>query len=119
MVATLHLLSLLPDFVLYPLGALGGLIGYVLDRRHVRIGLKNLELAFARRSKKERRQILRASYVNLGVTPPSTSGWADSFAGGSNAASPMSASSIGRRSARATLAVVSWCCRRISATSSC
>ena len=66
MVATLHLLSLLPDFVLYPLGALGGLVGYVLDRRHVRIGLKNLELAFARRSEKERRQILRASYVNLG-----------------------------------------------------
>ena len=41
-------------------------VGYVLDRRHVRIGLKNLELAFACRSEKERRQILRASYVNLG-----------------------------------------------------
>jgi KDO2-lipid IV(A) lauroyltransferase len=66
MVATLHLLSLLPDFLLYPLGALGGLIGYVLDHRHVRIGLKNLELAFAHRSEKERREILRASYVNLG-----------------------------------------------------
>ncbi len=66
MIATTHLLSLLPDFVLYWLGALGGLIGYLLDRRHVRIGLKNLELAFAQRSEKERRQILRASYVNLG-----------------------------------------------------
>ena len=66
MVATLHLLSLLPDFVLYPLGALSGLIAYMLDRRHVRIGLKNIKLAFVRRSEKEQRQILRASYVNLG-----------------------------------------------------
>jgi Kdo2-lipid IVA lauroyltransferase/acyltransferase len=66
MVAILHLLSLLPDFVLYPLGTLGGLIGYMLDRRHVRIGLKNIKLAFARRSEKEQRHILRASYVNLG-----------------------------------------------------
>ena len=66
MVATLHLLSLLPDFVLYPLGALSGLIAYMLDRRHVRIGLKNIKLALARRSEKEQRQILRASYVNIG-----------------------------------------------------
>src|SRR5438128_2742380 len=64
MAAALHVLSLLPDFVLYPLGALGGLIGSALDRRHVRIGLKNLELAFPNRAEKKRREILRASYVN-------------------------------------------------------
>lgn len=61
-----HGLSLLPDFVLYPLGALGGLLGYFFDRRHVRIGLTNLGIAFPERSERERRRILRASYVNLG-----------------------------------------------------
>ncbi|MFZ0890433.1 MAG: lysophospholipid acyltransferase family protein, partial [Candidatus Binataceae bacterium] len=66
MVATLHALSLIPDFILYPLGALGGFIGYVLDRRHVKIGLKNLEIAFPERPLSERKRILRASYVNLG-----------------------------------------------------
>ncbi len=66
MIGLLRLLSLLPDFVLYPLGALGGLVGYRLDRRHVKIGLKNLELAFPEYSADKRRQILRASYVNLG-----------------------------------------------------
>ena len=35
MVATLHLLSLLPDLVLYPLGVLGGWLAFRLDRRHV------------------------------------------------------------------------------------
>ena len=34
MVATLHVLSLLPDFVLYPLGVLGGWLAFRLDRRH-------------------------------------------------------------------------------------
>jgi len=66
MFGVLHLLSLLPDFVLYPFGVLGGLVGYWLDRRHVKIGLKNLELAFPEYSADKRRQILRASYVNLG-----------------------------------------------------
>jgi KDO2-lipid IV(A) lauroyltransferase len=66
MMATLHLLSLLPDFLLHALGVVAGLIGYLLDGRHVRIGLKNLELAFPDRTEKERRRILRASYVNLG-----------------------------------------------------
>lgn len=66
MVGTLHVLSLIPDFILLPLGALGGLIGYLLDRRHLRIGMKNLEIAFPEKSVAERRRILRASYVNLG-----------------------------------------------------
>lgn len=66
MVGTLHVLSLIPDFILLPLGALGGLIGYILDRRHVRIGMKNLEIAFPEKSLADRGRILRASYVNLG-----------------------------------------------------
>jgi KDO2-lipid IV(A) lauroyltransferase len=63
--AMLHLLSLLPDFVLYPLGMAGGWLGYILDR-HVRIGLVNLAIAFPEHGERERRRILRASYINLG-----------------------------------------------------
>ena len=64
--ALLHALSLIPDFILYPIGMFGGLLGYWFDRRHVKIGLKNLSIAFPERSEDERRRILRASYVNLG-----------------------------------------------------
>jgi KDO2-lipid IV(A) lauroyltransferase len=68
MLGTLHALSLLPDFVLYPVGAAGGWLGYELDRRHVRIGMRNLAIAFPDKSERERARILRASYVNLGRT---------------------------------------------------
>jgi len=64
--AALHAFSLLPDFILYPLGVLGGYLGYILDRRHVAIGMVNLAIAFPDRSERERRRILRASYLNLG-----------------------------------------------------
>jgi Kdo2-lipid IVA lauroyltransferase/acyltransferase len=67
-VATMHLVSLLPDFVLYPLGVLGGMIAFRLDSRHVKIGLKNLEIAFPELTSAARRRILRDSYVNLGRT---------------------------------------------------
>ncbi len=66
MSAVLHALSLLPDFLLYPIGVLGGFLGYCLDRRHVKIGMKNLSIAFPERSEAERRRILRGSYINLG-----------------------------------------------------
>ncbi|HYB91861.1 MAG TPA: lysophospholipid acyltransferase family protein [Candidatus Binataceae bacterium] len=66
MVAALHAASLLPDFILYPIGIAGGWLGWVLDRRHVRIGMRNLEVAFPERSEAERSRILRASYINLG-----------------------------------------------------
>ncbi len=66
MLAVLHALSLIPDFVLCPIGVAGGFIGYLLDRRHVKIGLKNLSFAFPDRPLAERKRILRASYVNLG-----------------------------------------------------
>lgn len=64
--AILHTFSLVPDFILYPIGVFGGLVGYYLDRRHVRIGRKNLAIAFPERSHSERERILRASYINLG-----------------------------------------------------
>jgi len=68
MVAALHALSFLPDFILYKLGEAGGLMFHRFDRRHVRIGIRNLEIAFPELSDPERRRILRASYVNLGRT---------------------------------------------------
>jgi KDO2-lipid IV(A) lauroyltransferase len=68
LVAVLHLLSLLPDFALRGLGMLGGWLGYLFDVRHVRIGLRNLAFAFPGESRGERKRILRASYVNLGLS---------------------------------------------------
>jgi KDO2-lipid IV(A) lauroyltransferase len=66
MVGVLHLLSLLPDFILYPLGIVCGYVGYQLDRRRRKIGMRNLAIAFPEREERKRRQILRASYINLG-----------------------------------------------------
>ena len=61
-----HIFSLLPDFILYPLGMLGGYIGYLCDRRHVAIAMINLAIAFPERSLRERQRIVRAAYLNLG-----------------------------------------------------
>jgi KDO2-lipid IV(A) lauroyltransferase len=66
MAGIVHALSLIPDFILYPIGIAIGFIGYCLDRRHLPIGMKNLAIAFPERSEAERRRILRASYINLG-----------------------------------------------------
>jgi Kdo2-lipid IVA lauroyltransferase/acyltransferase len=66
MAGVLHAFSLIPDFLLYPLGVAGGFIGYCLDRRHLPIGMANLAIAFPEKSEAARRRILRASYVNLG-----------------------------------------------------
>jgi KDO2-lipid IV(A) lauroyltransferase len=66
MAGMLHVLSLIPDFLLYPIGIAIGFIGYCLDRRHIPIGMKNLAIAFPERSEAEHRRILRASYINLG-----------------------------------------------------
>jgi KDO2-lipid IV(A) lauroyltransferase len=66
MVAALHLLSLLPDSVLEALGRLGALLVHRFDRRHVKVGLKNLEIAFPELTPQARARILRDSYLNLG-----------------------------------------------------
>jgi len=68
MVAVLHAFSLLPDVMLYPIGVAGGWLAYHLDKRHARIGIRNLEIAFPERSDAERQRILLASYKNLGRT---------------------------------------------------
>ncbi|MGA9724681.1 MAG: lysophospholipid acyltransferase family protein [Candidatus Binatus sp.] len=68
LVAALHVLSLLPDFILYKLGIACGLIFHRFDERHRRIGIRNLEIAFPEKSDAERMRILRASYINLGRT---------------------------------------------------
>jgi KDO2-lipid IV(A) lauroyltransferase len=64
--AAVFALSLLPDFILYGLGVLGGYIGFLVDRRHVAIAMVNLAIAFPERSERERRRIVRGSYLNLG-----------------------------------------------------
>jgi KDO2-lipid IV(A) lauroyltransferase len=66
MVATMHLLSLLPDFILYRLGIVAGLLVHRFDDRHRKIGMRNLEIAFPEKTDAERRRILRGSYINLG-----------------------------------------------------
>src|SRR6202046_5844148 len=66
LVAVLHALSLLPDFILYQLGIACALIFHRFDNRHRRIGIRNLEIAFPEKSAAERDRILRASYINLG-----------------------------------------------------
>ena len=65
-VGVLHLLSLLPDFILYPLGIVSGYVGYRLDRRRRKIGMRNLAIALPECDQRQRRRVLRASYVNLG-----------------------------------------------------
>jgi KDO2-lipid IV(A) lauroyltransferase len=66
MAGVMHALSIIPDFMLMPLGIASGFIGYLLDRRHVKIGMRNLAIAFPERGEAARRRILRASYLNLG-----------------------------------------------------
>ena len=68
LIGAIHGLSLLPDFILYKLGVAGGLLFYRLDQRHVKIGMRNLEIAYPKASGAERRRILRESYRNLGRT---------------------------------------------------
>ncbi|MGH7863791.1 MAG: lysophospholipid acyltransferase family protein [Candidatus Binataceae bacterium] len=64
--AVLHLVSLLPDFVLYPGAMFGTLLSLHFDKRHTRIGVANLKIAFPEKTDAERWRILRASYLNLG-----------------------------------------------------
>jgi KDO2-lipid IV(A) lauroyltransferase len=66
LVAALHALSLLPDFILYRLGIVCALVLHRFDHRHRRIGIRNLEIAFPEKTDAERGRILRASYINLG-----------------------------------------------------
>lgn len=62
----LHVVSLLPDFVLYRIGMFGALLSLYIDRRHARIGVANLKIAFPEKTEEERWRILRESYLNFG-----------------------------------------------------
>ena len=60
------LFSTLPVQVAMRLGEAAALVVHVVDRRHRRVGLTNLRIAFPDRSLREHRRILRASWLNLG-----------------------------------------------------
>jgi len=62
----LSLFRSLPFSVAFRVGEAIGWLFYHCDRPHRRIGLKNLALAFPRKSEAERQQILRESLLNLG-----------------------------------------------------
>jgi KDO2-lipid IV(A) lauroyltransferase len=59
-------LGALPLGVALRLGALGALVGYVCDPVHRRVGMRNLGIAFPDKPLRERRRILRRSFMNLG-----------------------------------------------------
>jgi KDO2-lipid IV(A) lauroyltransferase len=58
--------ALLPLTLALRAAELGALFGYLVDRRHRRIGMRNLALAFPEKTLRERRRILRRSFLNLG-----------------------------------------------------
>src|SRR2546429_8712852 len=60
------LLGPLPLSLALRLGELGALLAYALDVPHRRIGMVNLGVAFPERPLRERRGILRRSFLNLG-----------------------------------------------------
>src|SRR5438093_8501168 len=59
-------LAALPLGAALGVGELAALVAYLLDRRHRRVGMRNLEIAFPEKPLRERRRILRASLLNLG-----------------------------------------------------
>src|SRR5438034_718349 len=60
------LLGALPLSLALRLGELGALLAYALDVSHRRVGMTNLGVAFPERPLRERRRILRRSFLNLG-----------------------------------------------------
>jgi len=64
--SVLGFLAALPLWLALRAGELGALLGYLLDVPHRRIGMRNLGIAFPERSRRERRRILRGSFLNLG-----------------------------------------------------
>src|ERR1700757_824609 len=56
----------LPRSLARAFGITVGLLAYALYPRLRRVGLRNLQLAFPDKSRKEKKRILRGVYVNLG-----------------------------------------------------
>lgn len=61
------LVNLLPETVQLALGRWGGKLGYMLDSRHRRVALQNLELAFPDWSLAERKRVAKESFGNIGT----------------------------------------------------
>jgi KDO2-lipid IV(A) lauroyltransferase len=61
------LVNLLPETVQLALGRWGGKLGYMLDARHRRVALQNLELAFPDWSMAERKRVAKESFGNIGT----------------------------------------------------
>lgn len=59
-------LAALPLWVALRVMEAFALLGWLVDRPHRRIGLRNLAIAFPEKSSRERRRILRASFLNMG-----------------------------------------------------
>jgi len=59
-------LAALPLGAALRVGELAALVAYLFDRAHRRVGMRNLEIAFPEKPIRERRRILRASFLNLG-----------------------------------------------------
>ena len=60
------ILSLLPEPVIRRLGPISGRIGYRIDRRHRRVALDNLKLAFPDSTERERRDLALEAFENFG-----------------------------------------------------
>ena len=60
------ILTLLPEWVIRLLGPVSGRIGYGIDRRHRRVALDNLKLAFPDSSEEKRRELALEAFENFG-----------------------------------------------------
>jgi KDO2-lipid IV(A) lauroyltransferase len=61
------LMRLLPESARMTLGRWGGQLGYLLDVRHRRVALNNLELAYPEWSPVERKRVAKQSFGNIGA----------------------------------------------------
>ncbi len=61
------LVNLLPETTRLALGRWGGRLGYLLDARHRRVALQNLELAFPEWPLADRKRIAKKSFGNIGT----------------------------------------------------
>jgi Kdo2-lipid IVA lauroyltransferase/acyltransferase len=59
-------LRVLPRWLARALGMAAGLAAYLLYSRLRRVGMRNLDLAFPAKSRREKKRILRGVYINLG-----------------------------------------------------
>jgi KDO2-lipid IV(A) lauroyltransferase len=61
------LMNVLPQSMGLALGRWGGRLGYLLDARHRRVALQNLELALPERPAADRKRVAKESFGNIGA----------------------------------------------------